>query len=462
MNNLLWYTDRTRYEEGTSRCARKRYLTYHAGGTGYGFIARRESLPLATGLSVHEGFAQLVAVLRDHNRLPTLQETRVIVASVIGTYVARVEERGYRGILGSDETEETITEQSALIEGLLRAVVLRVLPWLHQTYQVLSIEEERLHFLDCSCGSIALDGAAHIERGCTGKALMLRTDLLARRRNSAQLAYFEVKTTGWESSAWAEQWETKPQLALGTLDTVHRFGGEVSELYIIGLNKGRRQRDRYDADERRRQLSPLCYGYLRPANPPLQNDDWLPAYEWINDRGETKRASKAHRRTGIWRLETSDWPTWRAYLTANPDMTASEFWIQQLPASVLDKVVFILGPMDRQDVQLHSLLGNITGEEERWQDALWALYAGLQQHPWASVEFQAMLDKVVPCSWACRPFGKEHECEFVPVCHRHVGWEDPIGSGHYQPRLPHHQPELEQAIARGLLPEHAAAPEEDE
>jgi hypothetical protein len=43
-----------------------------------------------------------------------------------------------------------------------------------------------------------------------------------------------------------------------------------------------------------------------------------------------------------------------------------------------------------------------------------------------------------------------------------VGWDDPLGSGQYQPRLPHHTPELQQAIARGLLPAEAATVEEEE
>jgi hypothetical protein len=43
-----------------------------------------------------------------------------------------------------------------------------------------------------------------------------------------------------------------------------------------------------------------------------------------------------------------------------------------------------------------------------------------------------------------------------------VGWDDPIGSGQYQPRRPHHDPELQQAIARGLLVAEAGEVEEEE
>lgn len=462
--SLVLYTDRSRFKLGTSRCPRARYLSYHYGPTGYGITMRREALPLVTGIAVHQGLELLTLILRSADRLPTLEETRETVAAITTGYIDKVERRGYRGILGGPETEETITEQAALISGLLWCLRLKFLPWLHQTYRVVHIEEERLHFLECSCGAPPLDPAEHQRRSCTGKAIQIRTDLLAQRRNGTSLAYFECKTTGWESEAWAQQWETDPQLALGTVDCQQLWGAEVTELYIVGLNKGRRVKDRYALDDpRKKQQSPLCYGYRRPGNPPLAPDDWLPAYEWATENGEIKRASRAHRRTLITELAESDWPVWQAYRAHDPAMTPTEFWVRWLPESVTDKVCFILGPMNRQDEQLQTLLRGFRGEEDRWQAILWELYElQARGHAWSSDEFQARLDHLVPCSWACRPFGKEHQCEFVPICHRHVGWEDPIGSGLYQPRLPHHAPELQQAIARGLLPAEAADSESEE
>jgi hypothetical protein len=459
----LWLTDRSRWKKGVSSCARARYLGYHAGPGGYGITARRESLPLATGISVHQGEEMFCEILKREQRLPDIHETRDIVATIVAGYLARVEARGYRGILGGEHTEETIKEQAALISGLLWALRLHFLPWLHENYKVVAIEKERLHFLTCACGAPKLDTEEHIRRGCTGKALMIRTDLLAEQRRGRSLAYFETKTTGWESDAWADQWETDPQLAMGTVDAQELWGAEVTELFIVGLAKGRRAKDRYNPEDMKRQQSPLCYGYVRPANPPVSPEDWLPAYEWVNDNGEVKRASRAHKRKGIWHLAESDWPVWRAYHNNDPELTPEEFWVQiALPASVLKKTCFVLGPMNRQDQQLKSFLAGIKGEEDRWQETLWDLYALENEHGWASDEFQAHLDQRVPCSWACRPFGREHECEFVRVCHRHTGWDDPWGSGHYQPRLPHHDPELQQAVARGLLVAEAEEADEEE
>jgi len=465
----LWLTDRSRFRLATGRCPRARYLANHAGPTGYGYAAAAQALPLVTGQAAHDGLAAFATILQREGRLPTVDEVRQTIQTVQAAYVAKVTERGFRGILGGAQTEETITEQLALISGLIWILRLRFLPWFHENFTVVSIEEERIHLLNCTCGAGPLPLEAHLERDCQGPGLMIRLDLLARRRSAPTLAYFELKTTGWESAAWAEQWETDPQLALGTLGAKARFGMDVSELYIVTLQKGSRRRDKYDPEGRKKQMTPLCYGYCRPGNPPLATDDWLPAYEWQNDEGETKRASRQHKRRGIWELKDSDWPVWQAYRAQDPAMPPEEFWLRYLPASTLDSICTVLGPMNRQDQQLESLERSLAAEEARWQEIVWDLFAAQQPQPpeghvagWASAEFQAYLDQKIPCSWICRPFGKEHQCEFVWICHRGEGWQDPIGSGKYKPRRPHHDPELRQAIARGLLVEESQEPEEEE
>lgn len=467
MASAIWLTDRSRYETGTGRCAEQRYLRYHAGPSGYGWATSSESVPLTTGTGFHDGLGGLANILKAHDRLPTETDVRQLIADARGRYETKLSDKGFRGgMFTSPVIDETIKEQSTLIHGLVWAVALRFIPWLHTTYKVLEVEQERLHFLHCDCGAGPLPQADHDARGCAGRALMIRTDILAQHRQGGHLAYFEGKTTGWESEAWAEQWETKPQLGLGTLDLEQRYQAEVSEIFIIGANKGSRKKDKTGPEEgplygMKRQQSPLCYGYCRPGNPPLAKDDWLPAYEWINEAGETKRVSKAHKKRGVWELDKSDWGLWQAY-QADGTITPEEFWARQLPQSVLDKIVFVLGPMNRQDAQLASLRRAMDGEEERWQQTLWTLYE-LQQQPgmdWASEAFQTAKDRLISRSWNCRPFGKEHECEFIPLCFKHTGWQAPASMG-FVPRRPHHQPEIDQAVARGLMIQDAEGIEED-
>jgi len=466
MASAIWFTDRSRYETGTGKCAMRRYLGTHAGPTGYGWTHKSESLPLATGTAFHIALGALTTLLKNYNRLPTVDEVRDVCHKVRTDYEALLSRKGFRGgMFTGPIIEETIKEQSSLVEGLVWAITLNFLPWLHTHYSILEVEQERLHFLTCSCGAGPLPQADHDARGCTGIALMIRTDILARHRVGSHLAYFEGKTTGWESDAWAEQWETKPQLALGTLDLAKIYGSEVAELFIVGANKGSRKKDKQDdgtpLEGMRRQQSSLAYGYCRPGNPPLAKDDWLPSYEWVDAAGETKRASRAHKKRGIWHLAESDWGTWRAYASGEP-LAPEEFWARTLPPAVLDKVVFVLGPLNRQDAQLQSLTRGLLSEEQRWQQITWGLYeTNVAGHLWASDEYQNTLDRTIPRSWNCRPFGKEYQCEFVPLCFKHSGWQDPASMG-FVPRRPHHQPELDQAISRGLLISDSQIVEEEE
>ena len=311
MPSLIWLTDRSRYETGTGRCARRRYLQYHAGPTGYGLARKGESVPLATGIYYARGVEQLMLFMKQSDQLPDVDVVRAAVKYAREAYERKLTLKGFHGALSSDITNETIKEQSVLIGGLIWAFALRFLPWLHESFRILEVEQERLHFLDCTCGAGTgiFEQRIHDERECAGTALMIRTDILAQHRRAQHLAYFECKTTGWESDAWAEQWETKPQLGLGTLDLEKRYGNEVTEIYIVGAGKGARKKDQYHPeDPMKRQQSPLCYGYCRPGSPPHAKDEWLPAREWKNEANETKRISKAHRRRGIWELEKSDWP----------------------------------------------------------------------------------------------------------------------------------------------------------
>jgi len=472
MASLIWLSDRSRYETGTGRCGMQRYLGTHAGPSGYGYGSKAESVPLTTGTASHEGLGGLATILRDTDILPTPEQVRSVIAKIRADYETKLTEKGFRGgMYTSPIIDETIKEQSTLIHGLVWTIALRFIPWLHQTYRVLEVEQERLHFFDCTCGAGPLaEQAAHDAKGCTGKALMIRTDILAQHRIGQHLAYFEGKTTGWESDAWAEQWETKPQLGLGTLDLAHKYGQDVSEIYVVGMSKGSRKKS--DSDKglpddaplkgMKRQQSSLCYGYCRPGNPPLAKDDWVPSYEWITDAGEVKRKSKAHVRRGVWELKESDWAVWKAYSSDDPLMVPEEFWCRQLPTSVLDKVVFVLGPMNRQDAQLASLRTGMKAEEERWQGILWELYElQTKGFGWETTEFQTKIDALVPRSWNCRPFGKEHECIFIPLCFKHAGWQNPLSMNRYQLRRPHHAPELAQAVERGLLIADAVEVEEE-
>ena len=451
---MLWYTDRSAYLTGVGRCPRERYLSRHSGPTGYGLVRVAESLPLVTGTHVHMALEGLLRYLQETDQLPSLEVVQAEIARAVTAYEARVAARGYRGLLGGESVESVLVEQQCLLGGLVWAFNRTLLPWIHREFRVVAVEQERVYVLDCTCGLPPAAGhEAHRDRDCAGIGLQLRQDVLAERRRGGGLAYLEFKTSGRTADTFAEQWETRPQFGLGTL----MAPGEVTELYVIGLAKGQRRKDTTTGGLY--QASPFCYGYCRPGNPPLTTEDWLPSYQWIDEEGRTRRAPRDYVRTPISALLHSGYLADVA--TSLPDVIRA--WVDVLPEPTVREQVFLVGPLNRQDAQLAALLRGITAEERRWQDRLWTLYGAAQAGlSWADPQFQAELDRLVPQSWECRRFGSRHECEFAELCFQRQGWQDPIGGGRYQPRCPHHTPELEQAVARGLLVEQTAGPTEDE
>jgi hypothetical protein len=119
-------------------------------------------------------------------------------------------------------------------------------------------------------------------------------------------------------------------------------------------------------------------------------------------------------------------------------------------------------------------LQEATGEERRWQTGLWQLYELAEQLQaeaqaadywgvvWGHPQYQQLLDQLFPRSYECRRYGGRNRCQFETICLEREGHLDPMGSGLYIERRPHHKDELEQAIARGLLvPDEGAAEEQE-
>ena len=101
--------------------------------------------------------------------------------------------------------------------------------------------------------------------------------------------------------------------------------------------------------------------------------------------------------------------------------------------------------------------------ERKWQTGIWEVYQALAEngYDWTAGPVQDAISEHFQRSWACRKFGAEHACQFVPLCFAHQGYEQPLENG-YVLRRPHHTPELERAVTSGVIPPDDAVEEEDE
>lgn len=483
MPSTLWLIDRSRVVDGRGFCNRSRFLNYHAGPGGYGIARKATKLPLMTGITGHAGLAPVLQWCADHDPQivahldllqsnpggplplelppPLLPVIRQGVAAANAEYWKVVEKRGFAYLADTEDVQYVTREQQYLLEGMIWSWCLDVLPEILQRGRVVEVEHDDTYVIGCTCGlgDGILSKVDHEARECQGIGLMCKPDFILETRTTLELEYHEFKTTSMDSITFRDKWEVMVQMFAATLDAERRLGKHVQSIYIHGLVKGKRQGD-YTPDTRKydgfiRQQSVFAYGYRKAANPPMEREEWAAQYDYVDESGANRRLGKGFKKAGVWELPDALIPE---------GMTKGEFWVQWIGPEVRRKSLILIGPLSRQSQMIEHFFQEVQGEEARWQDGLWRLYElALQLQTdaqtsdywgavWANPEFQRLLDRIFPRSYECRRYGAKNRCQFEGPCLEREGHLNPIGSGQFIERRPHHQDELQQAIERGLLP----------
>lgn len=483
---VLWLTSRSAFERGTQFCSFSRWVQNHAGPYGYGYQRRAASLPLVTGTYVHEGIAEICQWVLEARQSTGFQPEvvpdeviRWAANLMIEKYVKVITRRGILGMQADNpeqlaRVQETIREQSTLIEGLIWVFAYLRLPEILKEYLIVVVEEEEEYVLGCTCGlGDGLGGFTdHAVRGCGGIGLQSRPDLLLEKRIDHAYCYTELKTSSTAKRAWADSFERKQQLIIGVQGAEKRHGVEITHCRVEGLVKGQRKRDYpYLSEMPKTQQNSLCYGYYEPANPPMvEFGDWKPAHTYYDAEGVKftvpKGKNNHYKRTGIWEPPANE-----AFPGKPSNMTRVEYWVKYLAAMYpihLARSIHAIGPLPKQIAMIEKANRSMITEERLWQDRLWRIYEW-QTAPenagkgFGDDDFMRFVETVVPRSWNCDPFGPDHPCPEQPICHEQVdAWRRPIDSGMFIYRTPHHAAEAAQMEARGLKPEHGLGEEEDE
>lgn len=492
--SLLRYTDRTRIEDGRQFCPRARVINYHLGPGGYGIQKKGTRLPLMTGIAAHDGIAPVLEWCRDHLTTPEAVQVQlatgqmvpdaVVRAGVAGAkakYWATVEARGFAYLENEPGVREITTEQNCLIEGLIWSWVLEVLPEVMRRGKILEVEQEGVYVLDCTCGlgSGVLGEAEHVARGCEGIGLQQRPDFVLETWYTRELEYHEFKTTGMTGPSFEDKWEVAIQTFSAILDVERRLGKHVQSFYIHGLIKGKREGEYNSLTKKKdgmiRQQSIFCYAYRKLANPPMEQEEWKASYEWVDELGQNRRLSKAYSKAPVWELPDS-------WLMGTDITSKAEFWVKYIDSEYRRKNLILIGPLSRNTAMVEGFIEETVAEENRWRQVVWDLYdkyvelaiglAAIEERTvesirweeiWTHPSYQSLLNQLAPRSYACRRFGKRHACQNELLCFYREGWDDPLGKGIFIPRRPHHAPELEQAVARGLaLPDEGVGETEED
>lgn len=433
----LFYTSRSAYE--TQRfCDRKYWLSQHFGPTGYGIQPERRSIPLATGSSVHAVLQPILQWVSEHDQLPPDEIVMAAALAELEKYRQKVAAHGL-SYWSADEAayQRMIQEQEHLLVGLPLLWVWHQLPIILADRSIFLVEPREVSVYACTCGYG--DGIQpvdeHIRRGCQGLGLQTGPDFIAQHRTTLSYEYWEGKTRGAPlTDAWAESYETRVQVQLGTLGVEQKYGIEIENVYLYGLCKGQYRKSKELGEY---QDSRLTWAWRKPADPPLQAEEWAYKYEWWDESEQRmRRLGKGWQRAWVGEFE-GGLPAWVRHLT--PD--------------VVKDVLRVVGPLPRNQVIKRHALKQWINKTYQNRQAVLHIWQELEKanFDWTAAPVQDLLDWYFGQSWDCQRFGRRYKCEMAPICHRDSGWQDPFSIG-FVPRRPHHPGELEQAVARGLIP----------
>ncbi len=433
---LLFFTSRTA-RDNHFFCPRYRYLGNHWGPTGYGIQPQATSIPLATGSRVHEILHPVLQYCVEHDTLPPATVLAEAAAISLKAYRESVAAKGM-SYWGDDSAfTRMVSEQEHLIVGLPMLWTIHELPRLLQEWRITLAEPREVSVYKCTCalGDGIPPAEAHVERGCEGIGIQTGPDYIAQHRQSGSYRYGEFKTKGGPlTDAWAESYETRVQVQLGTLGVEQKHGIEIEQVVLHGLSKGKYSKTKELGEY---QDSRLCWAWFKPGSPPLVEDEWAYEYEWWDEQEQRKRRlGKGYERRWV-----GDYP---GGLPA---------WILALPEWTVAKMLRTVGPLQRNPMVKAAALESWIYLEEDIQIKVGTVYNAIEQNDWnwAAPQVQSLLNELFPQSWDCQRFGARYPCAFKKICHHEPGWQDPFSIG-FVPRRPHHPSEMAQAVARGLVP----------
>jgi hypothetical protein len=469
-----FFTDRSRIID-YQRCPRRRFLGYHQDLTG--IDSASTALPLTVGLAVHVGLGALlldksedkavVDAIRDlsqyRDQMALDLAESLARQSAVETLDFNAQLEAQAAALGMDVSDPALKsifhpasdghdtfarllwqEQSALVEGLVRAYARRRLPVLLAEFDILEVEREGRWLLSEIDPSDALPSGALVH-------FMSRPDALMRSRADGQLYLLSFKTkASWDVRA-AKDAETDLQGLSEGIEIEKRLGERIMGIRYEYMLKGYRSEDKalslkvgFTAYAQR---SPLTRVYRS-----TKNSDLNVAWDFLKEDGSMSKLA---------------WQNWKGVSLADVGMSPKE-WIDllddsvetmsafdptvgmeprplgwksraqttgYLPAHPLDELFVAPITVYRHDDDLRDMLEQIEAEEARVAESV--AVVGMCQTEEAR---RTALNVLFPQHRdACH---YPSECRFLKICY---GGEDirrdPLGSGQYRRRVPNHPEE---------------------
>ena len=441
------YADRSRVLTHQS-CPRRRYFEYEVPTSGKvnGVRPARLDMNLLTGSCFHKGIEELLLAVKAELS-PKDFDIRVDMAveSALEEFWPAVKAQGL--ILDPDEDASYVAyEQASLIEALIRAYAIFVLPQVIERFQVVEVEQEEVGRFEIP-GFVLnfgarLDGLL-LERDSlnlyvlslkTTKEWGKRDDDSARHdmQGLSEVRVVEQKLARWEAQVkqsgraleGVPQWFIDRSIA-GAPPTVT---GVIMQFAL----KGRRENSPRGSGK---------YCFNNPLIRPWKKADDLGGpsyafrYEFQDPMGGNHRLGKGWNRVNIW--EDMGVKAWVEHLASHE--------LQGFPRGAALEAQFVL-PIEyyRNPEDMDRWERQIIHQEKRVAEARYKMFMedaplGPDQENWAD-DFSHLLDEHFPmhtksCDWPTK-------CSFQEICFGPPAYlHDPLSSGLYQIREANHDSE---------------------
>jgi hypothetical protein len=386
MTDRIWKFSRS-HDICYTECPRKAYLTYYYGGKG--MVRKGFDLYQATGSLTHAMLEQIMRLAKETGGMPFASIMNAICNKAVAEYRKSILEAGFSEFSGEVELE--MQRQAALAEGLARVWTRVRLPYILDNYNIIAVEEEH-----------------EIPFG-PGQVLMSRLDgVLERKADKELFAGPEFKTTGWMSEDYVESFRYSTQTLSHSLDIENIYGRSPAGVQMEFLYKGMKRKGE---DGQYTYYSPLVRAFKMVDS--LGNE----TYGFDSALGKKR-----------------DWTPFDTFVMG------MESWVAQLPDDVVDGILF------------NSTVYRSKREQEIWQrqtsyrQAL--IQGGLimlnENNPTEEAATQIM-DQIFPArlDQYCVSNMYKKKCPYKEVCFGEI--DDPLGSGLFVERTPHHEAEFEES-----------------
>ena len=459
-----FYTSRSAIE-CYKECKRKRWLNYHYGGKG--IVQKQGNIPLTTGTCVHEGIGFLLrnvgnGLIDNVDQYYLAEESNWLDSAVsiaLQSYQKVVKESGLD--TGEQDSKFVLAQELARTEALVRAWSIAELPMIHKYYKVYSVEDE-----------IAVPITNEI-------IFQARVDAILQGRSDGRMFNYSLKTMkGYrgrltdrvfaialqtQTEAWAAEQELKRRVKMhqmfmseaakritldGKYKNLEQFVAKympVPEDRIYGtkhcfLVKGGKAEGTDDGSYKAGD-SPFIRGYRMDSGSGVS---YCHSYYYPNSNNKSGKGSIGNKWQifNVWEEMTIK--EWIAKLNSKVQDHTGEMIYEMQPECgdiIKQQVITPQETFVKREV-VESTLVQITYQESEIKSNISLIR---KDETWGGY-----LDMFFPMTeGACYQMGV---CEYLPICHLR-DWrnepvdrkvrEDPIGSGLYSWRAPHHKSEEE-------------------